>query len=198
MALVDRDKMASIGVLMQAHGLKGELKARSLTDDPAWYAKHCRDLFLETPGGLIAHKVKAMRCRGEGWVISLEGIETREQAALLKGAKLLLEEQALKPLEAGEYFIDSLIGCEVETVSGETLGKVTGIIETGANNVMEVDNQAGPLLIPLTPQVVKEIQGQGLNGASRIVIDPLPGLLELNRKERPAKKNKRSNGTLAP
>jgi 16S rRNA processing protein RimM len=84
---------------------------------------------------------------------------------------MLLDEAQLKPLGENEYFSDDLIGCEVFDLSGRPLGRVTGVIETGANDVLEVESGAGKTLVPVTGEVVKTIAFR----ERRIEIDPLPG-----------------------
>ena len=84
----------------------------------------------------------------------------------------MLDETEVKPLGEGEYFLDDLIGCRVLGPEGRELGRVTGLIETGANDVLAVAGAQGETLVPMTNEVVKEVDSK----ARLIRIDPLPGL----------------------
>jgi 16S rRNA processing protein RimM len=79
-------------------------------------------------------------------------------------------------IDSPEYDYDDIIGLAVETTSGEAIGKITRVIATGANDVYFVGRQDGSeVLIPAIIQVIKEID----LATGKMVIDPLPGLLEL-------------------
>ena len=173
MELIDKERLVCIGRVVEPHGLKGEMKVKSLTDDPEYYRGTPR-VIAGGADGLRVFPVRGIRMSGRNWIFALEGVEDREAAQALKGAELLLDEDELKPLAAGEYFRDDLIGCEVVDLAGDFLGRVSGLIETGANDVMEVATGHGPALVPMTAEVVREVDTQ----ARLIRIAPLPGLFE--------------------
>ena len=91
----------------------------------------------------------------------------------LKGCRLLLSDDQLKPLESNEVFVHQIIGCRVEDQKGRILGEITDFLETGANNVYEVSNGSSAFLVPDVPHVVLELNVE----TKRMIIDPLPGLI---------------------
>ncbi len=173
MALIDRERLVCIGKVMDAHGMQGELKVKPYTGTPGYY-EHTRRVILDAGAGLSRYPVRAVRGTATQWIFALEGVETRRAAQSLKGAEVLLEEGELRPLEPGEYFMDDLLGCAVLTVDDEPVGQVRGVIDTGANGVLEVTAAAGEVLVPMTGEVVKEVDV----AARRIRIAPLPNLLD--------------------
>ena len=173
MLLIDRDRLVCIGKVVDAHGLDGELKVKPFTDSPSYYESSA-DVIVDAGKGLHRLAVRRIRNAGALWIVALEGVAHREAALALKGAELLLDADKLRPLEAGEYFLDDLIGCEVEDEQGARLGRVRGVIETGANDVLEVATEAGETLVPMTQEVVKQVDV----AARRIRIAPLPGLFD--------------------
>ncbi|HKI97638.1 MAG TPA: ribosome maturation factor RimM [bacterium] len=173
MALINRERLVCIGKVQDAHGLNGELRVKPFTDSPSYYERHA-EVILDAGKGLRPHAVRSIRSAGASWLVQLEGVDTREAAMALKGAELLLDESELRPLEEGEYFLDDLIGCTVEDLDGTQLGTVRGVIETGANDVLEVTTEAGETLVPMTAEVVQEVD----MAARRIRIAPLPGLFD--------------------
>lgn len=173
MALIDRERLVCIGVVVGAHGLKGEVKVKPLTGTPGYYER-TTNVIVDAGHGLQPRAVRSFRSAGAQWVIGLEGSEERDAALALKGAQIFLEEQDLRPLEEGEYFLDDLIGCRVELMDGTVLGEVTGVLETGANDVLAVATANGELLVPVTAEVVREMNTR----ARQVRIVPLPGMLD--------------------
>jgi 16S rRNA processing protein RimM len=171
--LIDRERLVCIGRVADAHGLQGELKVKPLTDTPSYYESRAT-VILDAGQGLTRHAVRSMRSAGAHWIVALEGVTVREAALALKGAELLLDESEVRPLEPGEYFLDDLIGCAVEDEAGRPLGRVSGVIETGANDVLAVATGTGETLVPVTDEVVRQVD----TAARRIRIAPLPGLFE--------------------
>lgn len=173
MALIDRERLVCIGKVIEPYGIKGEFKVWPLTDFPEYYHSLAQVILAEE-GGLRIHPVRTIRTVGRHWVFELADVPHREGAKALKGAELLLDEADLKPLEPGEYFMDDLIGCAVVDQQGRPLGQVRGVLETGANNVLEVVRESTVTLVPMTEEVIREVD----TAAKCIRIDPLPGLFE--------------------
>lgn len=173
MALIDRERLTCIGQVAQPHGVKGELKVTPFTDTPEFY-EQARMVILETPRGLAAYPVTHIRTAAGFWIVALEGVADRDAAEALQGAQVLLEDSQLRPLAPGEYFHHDLIGCAVETLSGEPVGTIAGVMETGANDVLVVSRDGEDVLIPMIAAVVKGVDV----AARRVRIDPVPGLLE--------------------
>jgi len=176
MGMIDRASLVCIGRIQTPHGLDGTLRLYVLTDTPEYYTD-VRQVYLATSERLREYGLRALAPLGQGWSIALEGVTDRETAMTLRGAEVLLPSEMIRPLEPGEYFTDDLIGCTVEDMNGQPLGTVRGVMETGANDVLELEHPEGTVLVPLTDEVLREIDTE----ARRIRIEPLPGLLELNR-----------------
>ena len=173
--LVDRDRLVTIGRVRDAHGVAGALKVEPITDTPEYY-EGCESLYIDSREGLRHHRVRELRPRGNLWLLTVEAVTDREAARALKGAEVLLPEEALRPLEPGEYFRYDLVGCEVETLAGQVLGRVEEVLEHTAQHVLVVSGAGGKVLIPLVAEIVKEV-----DIARRLIrADPPPGLLELN------------------
>ena len=85
----------------------------------------------------------------------------------------------MRELPEGQYYQFQLIGLDVVTTAGDRIGKVTGVEQMPANDIYVVGTTDGEVLVPAIEAVVKAIEP----GNGRIVIEPVPGLLELNRRE---------------
>lgn len=172
MALIDRDALVCIGRVSDAHGLAGDLKVQAVTDDPAYYTA-LPAVYLDTPRGLRRMKVEAIRCRGNGWTVRLAGLNSRTAAEALKGAEVLVEPGQVKPLAQDEYFTRDLIGCRVATIGGRDVGTVREVLESTAQPLLQVQGDAGEVLIPMVANIVTAVDVQGRT----VTIDPPPGLL---------------------
>ncbi len=170
--LRDYDELTWLGTVIAAHGLRGELKVAPLTDDPEYYLD-LDGVFLEKQETLHYHEVESFVWRHNHWLLAVHGVDDRTTAESYKRARLLIPDDALKPLAEGEFFQYQLYGCEVFNVEGQRLGVLKGILETGANDVYEVQTDAGEFLVPAIPDIVKQVDVT----ARRVVIDPIPGLL---------------------
>lgn len=129
--------------------------------------------FLDQPSrrGYIAESVR--RVGGGNIRLSLAGISSREEAEALRGGVVFVAEENLPPPQANEFYAYRVLGCEVITTDGRTLGRVAEVLPTGANDVLVVHDGAAEVLIPVIADVVKALDFDH----GRIVVDPVPGLL---------------------
>ena len=168
----DYDEHTWIATIVGAHGIKGAVRAKYVTDAPDYYLRE-EVLFLEKDRNLSALNIIRINKSKNCWIILFEEINCRNDAEVLKGCRLLLPDDQLKPLESNEIFVHQIIGCLVEDQKGRILGKITDFLETGANNVYEVSNGSSTFLVPDVPHVVLELNVE----TKKMVIDPLPGLI---------------------
>jgi len=169
----DYDDLTWFATIVGAHGIKGAVRVKFFTETPEYYLS-VKLFFLENAGQLLPLIVSRILPSKKGWIILFEEIEDRNAAENIKGCRLLLPDEQLKPLESDEFFVHQVIGCRVEDQNGLFLGEVVDFLETGANNVYEVHNGESEFLIPDVPHVVLELDLE----KQLIVIDPLPGLIE--------------------
>jgi 16S rRNA processing protein RimM len=117
-------------------------------------------------------RVLAARPQGKLWVVAAEGISDRTAAEGWVGALVWALREDLGEAGEGKFYWADLEGLPVVTVAGEEIGKVTGLYETGAVDVLVVVGPAGERLVPLAPYVAVD------RAAGRIVVDPPEGLLD--------------------
>ena len=163
----------TIGRILAPWGVKGKLKVKIETDFPQRF----------TPGAKVYINQQPMTIDSAEWhrgklVVKLSAIDSIEEAQKLRGKTLEIHYRQVQPLSKGKYYYFQMIGLEVWTTRGELLGKVSEILTTGSNDIYVVGNAKGEILIPAIEDVVKSVdldQGQ-------MVIEPIEGLLSLNRK----------------
>ncbi|MFH0810391.1 MAG: ribosome maturation factor RimM [Pseudomonadota bacterium] len=175
----------AVGRVVGAHGVRGELRVVAYSGSLSALEGKERVFLVRLGGGQSrGYGLVKLRPHKSGYLMSLEGITDRDAARSLAGAELVLPEAELPALEEDEYYWYQLVGLEVVTVSGERLGRVAEIFNTGAADVLVVRRPEGEtpegetggagreLLLPVTAEVVRSIAlAEGI-----IVVEPPEGL----------------------
>lgn len=169
-----------VGHLTKAHGTRGEMRVRPLTDAPEEVFEPGRRVILGDDRGELGDRpqeeqIEASRPYRKGWLVKLAGLEDRARARELTGRYLLVPTEERGALAEGEYFYHQLLGLEVETVSGEAVGRIREVYETEPHHMLEVKGPGGVHLVPFRGEWVASVDVE----AGRMVIDPPEGLLEL-------------------
>jgi 16S rRNA processing protein RimM len=164
----------AVGEIVGAHALRGMVRVRAY-QPPASSLAAGRTVLLEHAGVRRALRVLGAARQGRGLVLlALEGVGDRDGAEGLVGARVLVRAADLPSLAAGEFYYHEVVGFLVETIAGEPLGTIAGTFATGTNDVWIVRQGGREQLIPVIADVVRAID----RPARRVVIDPLPGLLD--------------------
>ena len=154
-----------VGQIVRAHGVHGDVKVIPLTDDPARF-RALKTAYLEITAGAYAPvAVTGARFLPDAVLLHLEGYESVERAETLKSVYLCVSRDQAVKLKKDTYFVDDLIGCDTFDSNGRTFGKVTDVLETGANDVYEIER--GKLLVPALKRVLREVDIEN----ARIVFD---------------------------
>ena len=150
--------MVRLGRISGVFGVKGWLKVHSDTE-PRENILNYSPWYLLINGQWQTRKVLAGRAHGKGLVVQLEGCDDRDQAATLVKTEIAITLEQLPKPEAGEYYWQDLTGLQVRTLNDADLGKVTSLMETGANDVLVVKAEDGrERLIPfIREQVVTQV-----------------------------------------
>jgi 16S rRNA processing protein RimM len=168
--VADRICVARIGA---AHGVRGEVKLWSFTQDPAAVANYGP---LETKDGSRRFEIEALRPAKDHFVARIAGVANRDAAEELRNLELYIPRERLPEIEEADTFYHAdLVGLEAVTKNGETIGTVSAVYNFGASDVIEIKPAAGgePLLVPFTDATVPEINLE----ARHIVVVP-PGETE--------------------
>ena len=158
------------GQVVGTHGIRGELRVQPWCDSPEVLAS-LKTLYFDE--GRTPLRVKS-RPHKNVTLIQLEGVDTVQDAAALRGRILYLDRGDLK-LPEGQYFSQDLIGLSVvDADTGETYGTLSEVSPTGANDVYHVDRGDGEVLIPAIADVVVDTDLDA--GVMRI--RPIKGLFD--------------------
>jgi 16S rRNA processing protein RimM len=169
------EEFSLIGRVTRSHGLKGEIKVLPLKGDVKDFEYYGRVALVATDGRMTdLLDIVRWRIQGTQVILKLATIDNKSEADLTAGMGVLCSRQQFPaPPEQGSGF--GLIGFEVLTVDHKVVGRVEAVSHTGAHPVMIVRSQSEEILVPLVDEIVVEWCG------SRVIIDPPPGLLDINR-----------------
>ena len=123
-----------IGLITRPHGVHGALKVQPLSEDLTRY-KGLREAYLERGG-------------------AYEKVEVSD-VSVQPDAVYMDREHAVK-LPEGRYFVADMIGCEVYDTNGAYYGKLTDVLETGANDVYVIQGEK-QLMVPALRKLLKEV-----------------------------------------
>ncbi len=159
-----------LGKVVNTHGIRGEVKIQPWCDDAAVFdtLSHCN---------IGEKEYRFLRCRPHKNCIiaQLEGVESIEEAELLRNQILTVKREQLGELPEGTYYIADLEGLEVRTADGTVLGNIAEVIKTGSNDVYVLDNdKRKPILIPVIDRVVKEVNPE----AGFVTVELMEGLVD--------------------
>lgn len=155
----------TIGTILGTHGIRGEFKVRLQTDDPE-HLLTLKRIYLGNEA--TPRTVLGVRLHAGNALMRLQGISSPETVERFRGTPLRIRGSDARPLAADEYFLYQMVGLEAFDEAGNRLGRVTDVMETGANDVLVIAPEAGgaDLLLPSHPDVVIEMDP----GAGRVVV----------------------------
>lgn len=160
------DRLA-IGVIVAPHGTRGELRMLIWSHFPERIPE-LKTIFLDDEER--PRRLRSARVNGDLAILSMQGVNSREEAEALRGRVVRIAREEAAPLEEGQFYHFELIGLDVFTEDGIRIGTLDHIIETGANDVYVVkDDEGKEHLFPALTDVVPEIDVE----QRRMVVRPL-------------------------
>ncbi len=169
----------TVGRVVKAHGVTGELVVDVRTDDPEM--RFAPGTVLRARGSDHRERdyvVAAVRPHGSRLLVRLDGVADRDAADALRGSLFVIDSADLPPIdEPDTYYDHQLEGLLVRTTTGRDIGTVAEVLHTAAGELLAVNRaEAGELLVPFVSAIVTSVSlDSGI-----VEIDPPDGLLELD------------------
>jgi len=162
----------AVGKVRRPHGVAGDVLVEICTDFPERLKSNSTVYAGEKAFPLT---ISRQRFHNDGVLLAFDGFTTPEQVGRFRNQILYIKSADAAELPEGEYYFHELIGLSVTDETGEFLGEVTEIVQTGANDVYVVTNGAGrELLLPAISEVVLDVDLV----SKSMKVHLLPGLLE--------------------
>ena len=163
--MANRICVARIGA---AHGVRGEVKLWSFTEDPAAVAQYGP---LETQDGTRCFEIEALRAAKDHFVARIAGVNDRDAAEKLRNIELYIPRARLPKIEETDTFYHAdLVGLDAVTPDGARVGTVHALHNFGAGDIIEIAPAEGgdPLMLPFNETTVPKIDV----AARQIVVVP--------------------------
>lgn len=159
-----------MGRIGAAHGIRGEVRIQSFTEDPMALVSY-GPLSTNKPG--LTVRILAARTTTNVLVARIEGVNDRNAAEKLNGVELYVDRALLPdPDSEDDFYHADLLGLRAQLTDGTSLGEVTAVPNFGAGDILEVrDTRSGDtFLFPFTKAVVPEIK---LREGYLVIVPPL-------------------------
>ncbi len=155
--------------MVAPHGRRGTLRVRA-----AGSGNHLREGVEPFVAGR-RRRISQVRRTPKGFLVDLEDVGDRSEAANLRGEGLVLDRRELDAPEEDEFYVDDLVGLTAVGESGEVLGTVEETFETPAHEVLvlrEEENEDAPArYVPFTSEHVPDVD----LAAGRVTVRPPEG-----------------------
>lgn len=151
-----KEKLVCVGVVASPHGVRGELNILSYLEDNSFFSSHTS--YCNKAGD----KYYTLRIKGvkqRFLIAAMENVTDRNMAEALKGTELYVPRSLLSQPDEEEFYYDDLVGLAVHTPDQKNYGKVVGVYNFGASDVIEltVTKTGKVVMYPFTKEVVPEI-----------------------------------------
>ena len=143
-----------MGRVIGPHGVRGEVRVALMTDFPERF-RRIRQLYVGDEES--TRELRGVRFHKGQALLTIADVDSRSAADLLRGRILYVPAEDAEPLPEGTYFLEQILGIEVQTSDGTVLGKVTEILRTGSNDVYVVQGAEGEVLLPAIHDVVRKV-----------------------------------------
>ncbi len=164
----DPDRLVLVGAFGAPQGVRGEIRVRSFTADPKAIGAYGALTDAKRSRAFAVERLRAVK--DDMVVVKLEGVGTREAAALLTGIQIFACRGQLPKPDEDEFYYADLVGLEAVTRAGARLGHVAALSNYGAGDILEIAPEGGgeTLLLPFTKEIAPVIDFE----AGRIVVEP--------------------------
>lgn len=169
------EDLLQVGTITSTHGVRGEVKVYPTTDDPRRF-RRLKEVVLDTGREKLNLEIEGVKFFKQFVILKFKGLDNINDIEKYRQKSLYVTRKNAVRLQRDEYFIADLIGLKVQDEDGTELGTVKDVIETGANDVYEVEMADGrSLLLPAIKQCILNVDVE--NGMMQVHV--LEGLLDL-------------------
>ncbi len=166
--------MYLIGYILKPQGLKGEVKVDPVSPDLNRY-KRLNKVYIKIDGKLQTCSIEKVRISDRLVFLKFIGIDTRDDAELLRNGEILIEANDLIRPSPDEYFVHDLIDCRVISDEGEEIGTIVEVVQMSSNDIYVVKDMKGKeILVPAIKQVIKQVDIEN----KQLTVHLLEGLTE--------------------
>ena len=164
-----------LGKVTKPHGIRGEVKVYPYSGEPENFSQYSRVLLAAGRDAIpVEYRIKRARVQKNLVLLQFEGCDTRNDAEALVLSLLYVHEDELPDTDKDEFYLRDLEGKQMVTEQGQVIGRVSGILSIGGQDLARVTDGKHEYVIPLVPEFLVSID------ENEVRVSLPPGLLEIN------------------
>lgn len=168
-------EMVTIGKIDRPFGVHGAVKVRSLSDRPGRFEQLEAVRITEQGGQTLDRTIRQVRRAGPAYIVEFEGVNTPEEAGMLRGALLQVPREVPSRQDGDAWYECDLIGMTVLDEEGHELGRLETIWELPAHPVLVIRQGGREVLIPAVKEFVRDVNV----AHARMTVRTIEGLVEV-------------------
>ena len=145
-----------IGEITKPQGVRGELKLRPITCDPG-RVDGLKTAYIQDGDGYRPVSIAVRKADADAVYLRMEGVETRNDAELMRGTALYIDRAHAVELDEDSTFLCDLVGLRGVCTDGTEIGKLTEVMQPGGNDVYVFKGPRGEVLVPALKSVVVKV-----------------------------------------
>jgi 16S rRNA processing protein RimM len=164
-----------LGKIVRKHSFRGEVVAKLDTDEPELY-QNLESVFVALGNDLVPFFLEeSLLQKGNQLRIKFEDIDSEEDADTIMGAGLYLSLEFLPKLTGNKFYFHEIIGFDIEDVNYGYVGVVTGVNDTSAQPLFEINSNGTDVFIPMIDDFIKNVDREH----KKIIVESPAGLIDL-------------------
>jgi 16S rRNA processing protein RimM len=151
------DRLIQLGVIGRAHGVRGQVRVTSFTEEPADLTRY--GPLTDESGRRFVLRLVGENIAEISEVVGEQRVKVADRAAAerLTNTKLFIERDRLPVPDEDEYYLADLIGLTALGANGARLGCVSAVHDYGGGASLEIAGESGPIIVPFTAACVPEV-----------------------------------------
>ena len=168
------EDLLRVGVITSTHGIAGEVKVFPTTDDANRFKK-LKKCILKTERETMELDIAGVKFFKNMVILKFKQFTNINEVEKFRNGELYVTRENAMPLEEGEYYICDLIGLKVVDEDGNTVGVISDVLQTAANDVFVVQGKGKKeILVPYIDDCVKNVSME----EKKVTVVLLPGMAE--------------------
>lgn len=164
-----------LGKIVRKHSFKGEVVAKLDTDEPGLY-QNLESVFVALGNNLVPFFIeKSLLQKGNQLRIQFEDILNEADADAILGTELYLPLEFLPKLTGDKFYFHEIIGFDIEDVHHGYVGVITGVNDTSAQPLFEINANGIDIFIPMIDDFIKKVDREN----KKIIVEAPEGLIDL-------------------
>lgn len=164
-----------LGKIVRKHSFRGGVVAKLDTDEPELY-KNLESVFVALGDDLVPFFIEeSLLQKGNQLRISFEDVDSEEDADAILGSELYLPIEFLPKLTGNKFYFHEIINFEIEDVNHGYVGIITGVNDSSAQALFEINANGIEMFIPMIDDFIKKVDREN----RKIIVEAPEGLIDL-------------------